>query len=340
MMQIREADEADKEAWDQLVDASEHGTIFHKWEWIKLMERHSIINKIGFETRGKLHPLLIEHGEKQLGLAPVYQFKHPLLNLIYSPPRSVEPIYLGPILNIPENTSNHRRQELHNRVAETLHHYLTGNLGAQLITIHTPPGFFDTRTYQWLNYRVHPAYTYFIDLQRGEKSVWEGFTGNVRSELRQCEAAGLEVKIGGESEYNQILSLLEERQRLRMTHEFFEDAYRVAHPHEMKVFYIEKDSKVISGVVLLHHRGRIYAWVGTPRSKYNGLPVNDLIYWESLKWGISEGFKTFEIMGADDQSLYPFKRKFGPALIQYYTMVWMTPTLSRILGTVKGYLTG
>jgi lipid II:glycine glycyltransferase (peptidoglycan interpeptide bridge formation enzyme) len=54
------------------------------------------------------------------------------------------------------------------------------------------------------------------------------------------------------------------------------------------------------------------------------------VLWESIRWAGEQGYKTFEIVGADDYSLFPFKRKFNGKVISYYQMKWLSPSVNLV----------
>ena len=99
-------------------------------------------------------------------------------------------------------------------------------------------------------------------------------------------------------------------------------------PDHNKVFIAKAGSERLSGIITIFYRDKVTFWVGSPRFSYNGLSPNELVLWESIRWAGEQGYKTFEILGADDYSLFPFKRKFNGKVISYYQMKWMSPSLN------------
>jgi lipid II:glycine glycyltransferase (peptidoglycan interpeptide bridge formation enzyme) len=66
-------------------------------------------------------------------------------------------------------------------------------------------------------------------------------------------------------------------------------------------------------------------WIGSPKFSYKGISPNELILWESMKSAIEKGYEFYEIMGADDLALYPFKSKFNAELNLRLTIRWFSP---------------
>jgi len=54
--------ESESEKWDKIVDTSPYGTIFHKWKWLKIVEKtheQQILSDNGFERRNSYWNLSI-----------------------------------------------------------------------------------------------------------------------------------------------------------------------------------------------------------------------------------------------------------------------------------------
>ena len=87
----------DGEMWNKIVESSPHATIFHKWEWLKIMEKHSTKSIMGKRCKAKLYPLVVLDGETPIGAFPVFYYKR-LIKVVFSPPSAVEDLYLGPLV--------------------------------------------------------------------------------------------------------------------------------------------------------------------------------------------------------------------------------------------------
>ena len=70
---MKVADEKSLEVWDKIVDSSEMGTIFHKLDWLKAVEKH---------TKSTFYPLIGYEGREVVCLFPVF-YKHDLLAYLF-----------------------------------------------------------------------------------------------------------------------------------------------------------------------------------------------------------------------------------------------------------------
>jgi len=78
-----------KDLWDDLVDRSHHGLIFHKWDFLKIVEKHS-----GY----RLMPLGVYKGDKLTCIFPIFCSREMGMKMVLSPtPHACIP-YPGPVM--------------------------------------------------------------------------------------------------------------------------------------------------------------------------------------------------------------------------------------------------
>ena len=58
---------AEKKEWDEIVENSSHGTIFHRWDFLKVMEKHTKKRIIRTQLKGKFIPLIAYNGTEPVG---------------------------------------------------------------------------------------------------------------------------------------------------------------------------------------------------------------------------------------------------------------------------------
>jgi hypothetical protein len=334
-VEIQIADEDDKDLWDSLCNSSQQGTIFHTWDWLKLIERYNKFNLLGFKIKNKLYPIIVFDGDSPIGLFPLFVFKNPLIKLVASPPfTGVNIIYLGPIFVNEKGLRTQKKQVRYYQFISKVDRYIRETFKPRIIYTCTSPGFIDPRTFTWQGYEVRPLFTYSVGLEKGEKAIWEGFTKVVRKNIRKVTKLGIVVREGNRADYNKILALLKTRDRLKMSYDYSQAIFETFFPEKLKIFVAEKDGEVLSGLILLAFKGKLSAWVGTPRSEFKGISPNTSIGWDSIRWAIENDFEKYEIMGASDLSLFQWKRKFGLELEQYYDIRYYS-NLVNLAVTIK-----
>jgi lipid II:glycine glycyltransferase (peptidoglycan interpeptide bridge formation enzyme) len=146
---------------------------------------------------------------------------------------------------------------------------------------------------------------------------------------------GIEVDEGERRDVEHIYDLLKRRDRIKATKEFLLEIFDNFHPNNIKVFISKKENDCLSGIITTCYKNKVSFWIGSPRVLYHGVSPNELLLWESIKWSIANGFEFYEIMGADDLSLYPFKSKFNGELINSLSMKWFSPAFKLIVGVYQ-----
>ena len=71
----------------------------------------------------------------------------------------------------------------------------------------------------------------------------------------------------------------------------------------------------------LLYRDSIYGWYAGSYSQYYSLFPNDILIWETLRWGIKKGYKTFDYGGAGEPNkpygVRGFKQQMGGTLVNF-----------------------
>jgi lipid II:glycine glycyltransferase (peptidoglycan interpeptide bridge formation enzyme) len=338
-MELITATEKDRELWDGIVKSSPHGTLFHTWKWLKIMEKHNFIKLISGNYRGQLYPIIVRSGDEIIGLIPIFVYKTPFIKMACSPPFSVENAYLGPILNNYQALRSHNRQVLFYEFHKVVDNYLKHEVGVNYISIHSSPNVSDPRPYVWTDYQVFPQFTYFIELKGGEKNVWDGFSRTLRQDINKVKKRGIRVEIGSKQDVEYIFDLLIKRDHIHANKEFLLEIFDNFAPKNLIVFIVKHENELLGGVITICYKNKVGLWVGMPRISYEGTTPNTLIFWEAINWAIENGFEIFEIIGASELSYFIFKSKFNGELVPYHIMKWYSP-LWKFGKTVQQLLKG
>jgi hypothetical protein len=70
---------SDKVTWDRFIDRSPNSLLFHKWDFLKLVEKYT-----GYE----LFPYFIYMGEEPIAAIPIFYTIKKGLRFTYSPPQT------------------------------------------------------------------------------------------------------------------------------------------------------------------------------------------------------------------------------------------------------------
>lgn len=322
-MELKIATDTDAELWDSLVEQSPNGTLFHTWKWLKLIEKYSVLKKAGRKARARLDPLILTENGIPVGIYPLFFFRAMGMTYCYSPYSQEDTHYLGPLFPKLTRERPEAAQIFLVDVQRTVDRFIKKERKSNYVQISTPPGFDDCRPFKWAGYRVEPRYTYSIDISSGTEDVWNSFAGRLRQGIKKAGKDGITVTEGDKDDAYFIYDLLRKRNHAKFSKEYLGSVYDEFHPDHMKIFIAKKGSERISGAIALLFKDRMSGWNGMPRVQ--GSNVNELLRWESIKWAGAHGYRTYEIIGADDYPLFPFKRKFNGRIEEFYQMKWYSP---------------
>ncbi len=317
-LEIKVAGESDIEKWNSAVASSSHGTLFHTWEWLKIVQNH---------TSSVLYPLMAYRGENLVGIYPVFIQKKGFFNIAFSPLPKAYLLYLGPVILDYDNLKQNKKESTFMQLQEEIDRFLFIELKCKYVRIRSSPGLFDSRPFIWGGYQVEPLYTYRINLTGGVDHVWEQFDRKLRVDINRAIREGVGVEEGNKEDIGFIRSSLYrrfERQGFRPSDHsrYLSELYDTFHPDNLKIFIATYKGEKVGGMISLCYKDIMYLWVGVPKSDLKGISPNDLVQWEAIKWACNNGYRYYEEMdGGDDPRLRHFKSKYNPELAIWYSAV-------------------
>jgi FemAB-related protein (PEP-CTERM system-associated) len=92
---------------------------------------------------------------------------------------------------------------------------------------------------------------------------------------------------------------------------YFECLLR-AFPEECRVFLVEHQDKVVAGVLTFFFKDQVMPYYGGALKEYFNFAPNDFMYWELMRFGAANGYKTFDFgRSKEGTGSYNFKRHWG-----------------------------
>jgi hypothetical protein len=297
----------DKDQWDKFVDNSPYGLLFHKWDFLKIVEKHS-----GFT----LLPYGAYKGSELICIFPVFMKKRMGMTLVFSPPPRTGVPYLGFVMSPMYDRVRQRRRESYlNGAIEDIREEIN-KLSPNYISIITVPGFDDIRPFQWSGYTSGMNYTYTFDLKQRLEEIWKGFDDNCRKNIKQCEGQRLEIKESRDThEFFRIMCDRYAQQKLNypvLSAEYLSELI-AAFPDNLKMYYLCQDEKTIGIELVCQYKGNMMLWMGESLIQKD-IPANYYLRWEFIRKAKAEGFEQFEIQGANTRHLCANKSRFNPEL--------------------------
>lgn len=315
-MELKIAAEEEKVFWDSLVERSSYSTIFHKWDFLEIIKKH---------TGLKLYRLIAFKGTTPVGIYPVFLQKKPFTKIILSPPSNALLLYMGPAFVDYEKLKQSSKESLFLEMQKEFNRFAESELGSNYVRIRPVPGLSDARPFQWTGYMVKPLYTYIADISKGTDHLWKEINDATRASIQKAENVGVKVREGGKEDLEVLRKsvagrLGEQGYKSDNYKKYLEEVFDAFHPHNFHVFVGEYDGQPAGGLTLLCYKNRASLWLGIPKTDIKGVYPNDLVVWESMKWACKNGYTEYEIMcGGDDPRLRHFKSKFNPEPVLWYS---------------------
>ena len=130
-IELQIAEENEREKWNMLVENSSHGTIFHTWEWLKIVEKH---------VNMRLYPIIGMRGSNIIGIYPLFLHRNFILRAVFSPPPWVAVPYLGPVILEYEKLKQDKRESVFIAFQRKVDEFIREEMKAHYSLIKTAPG--------------------------------------------------------------------------------------------------------------------------------------------------------------------------------------------------------
>lgn len=300
----------DRALWDDFVDTSPYSLLFHKWDFLKIMEKYS-----GME----LLPYGIYKGDELICLFPFFYKKGPL-KLMYSPPMPIVTYVhqLGFIMSLAYKGFKQHKKE---RCLEIVAQDITGEIARRspnFVSIYEPQGFMDVRHFLWAGFTLKQHYNYIIDLEESLATIFDGFDKPLKKNLRSLEERSDSLKIEESNDVDLLFNIM--RKKLApysMTFYHYQSPEYIkelmaAFPDNIKMYQLFENDELTATDLMIEYKDRAIFWGGGAGLKEGYYTA--YLKWENMKKAKARGFKTFEIWGADVRREMSFKSKFNPRL--------------------------
>jgi len=329
-IEVRELKKENYELWDELVENSPQGTIFHKLDWLKIVEKH---------TKSKLSLFTGYLGNEIIAAIPFFYHRSFFLKTLSSPVGSTMIQNLGPLIPNYDDLKQDKREYYFREFQKELDKYIYSKIKPHVITITTSPNLIDVRPYIWTNYQVTPKYNYIKNIENLDW-IWNDFKKRLRKNIVNAEKNGVEIEEGDLNSYNFIIQSLsgrleEQESKLPVSNVYMLDLYHKFYPNNLKVFISKYEGKQVGGIIFTTYKDKVSIWVGATRANLKGLYPVDLLQWKIIEWGHENGFKYCEILGANMPSISYFKSRYNFDLNIYYSVEKSSTTFKVVTNVYK-----
>ncbi len=293
-LELRIAEEKDAHAWDNLIESSPQGSLFHQWKWLRITERH---------TSTKLYPLMGMHDNVPVAVLPLFCQKKGFIRMAYSPPPHASIFSLGPAFAGYNAFRQDEKEEVLLEFQRAFDTFIENTAGAGYVSISLSPDLADPRSFAWAGYTITPQYDYYTDLSPGPERLFQSLDKKQRQNLNRALKRGMTVEQGGRMELERILDMMTDRYQeqskaVTESREYFMEIYDAFEKY-LKIFVAKAEGEILSGVVDFHYRNTHFSWIGNPKPKKPISPSpNDLLIWETIRYACNHGCRYYVTMSA------------------------------------------
>jgi len=288
---IKLAQESDKNDWDKYVSAHESGTPYHKWAWL-----NSITAAYGFKTVGWL--VTNEQGEV-LGVLPMAKISIPLLS---SKLTALPYCDAGGVLA--------NSIEVKNQLLDKAITFANDN---KITTIeHRQTKVLDQAEELSQESKVRML----LALPESSEELLASFKSKLRSQIRKAEKNGLTASTGNDQQhldgfYQVYTRNMRDLGSPAHSKRWFESVISTF-GGEAIIANVYKDDVVVgAGIVLFNGERCSIPWASTV-ADYNRLAPNMLLYWSLLAYSTDSGCKEFDFgRSTPGEGTYKFKAQWG-----------------------------
>lgn len=306
----------DKDLWDRFIYDSPYGMLFHRWDFLKIIEKHTGYHLL---TYG------VYKGEELIGVIPMFYKKTMGVKLVYSPPQGTLAYipYMGLVMSNAYAGFSQRKKELYLDMAWSDISHELKKLSANYASITFPQQMDDVRPFIWDGYKVLPLHTYMLDLDKPLKMIWDDFEKDCKRKISDATKSGLSIErtYDVEALFNLMIGRLtnvndSETFFHRQSPDYVKDML-ITFPHNIKMYVVYSGSQLVGAKVNYEYKDRCVSWMGN-MAVNGGVSASEYVTWELVKKAKEAGYKWYEIWGGDIKRLNMFKSKFNPVLVPYY----------------------
>jgi lipid II:glycine glycyltransferase (peptidoglycan interpeptide bridge formation enzyme) len=310
---------------DDIINNSINGTLYHRWEWLKIVEKHSSC---------KLLPLVYfdTDDNNPFGAIPLFYAQKYGIKMVFSPPPGTS-ITLGPVLS-KKDYKQHKFELAYLEFQANVDQFIN-KLGTNYISMLSSPGIVDFRPFLWARYTVTPSYTYKIDLRRGKEEVWNNLSKYLKKNIKNAQKKNIIIEEkSGIDNINYVFDSVQQRfaeqnMNLSLKRAYIHDIVRQFDQSALKYYQAYYNEEVIGALLCTIYKDTISAWIGGVRNASNAIESNELLYWEAISRAIQGGYSWFEIIGANTRRLCEFKARYCPE-VQLFFQVKKTDWLGSL----------
>lgn len=308
---IHYATDTHLERWDDHVEQSPQGTVFHRREALDVLAEHSGTT---------VHHLVGLKGQEPVGVFPVFEKGIGPVSTAFSPPPGLRVPYLGPAMLNMTKLSRRKTDRRHKQFVDGCLEWIDDELHPRYGHIRTNGRHDDLRPFAWNGCDVTPEHTYVVDLDRDEADLLASFSSDARRNVQPDGEEDFDVRVGGVEAIRSIVEQVAARYASQGV-EFGVDVAFVTDLHDrlpdgqVRPYVLEVGGEFQGGILALEDGDTAYRWQGGVRTDAEtDLRVNDLLDWHVMRDAMDRGCTAYDLVGAETPRINTYKAKWDPDL--------------------------
>lgn len=309
--EIRRLVENEYALWDDFVDNSPQGTVFHKTYWLKASGENFRI--YGYFKGNELFAGIPVCYDQIFGCK---YFSRPL-----------QTPYMG-ILFKEQDVKYVKKISREKGISIRLIQRLKTEFYS--INFNFTPGTVDLQPLIWEGFTCNVRYTYIINLNNSLEDIWKSMDVSRRNDIRKAKKDGITVSSG--NDLQEVFSLVEktfDRQDMKVSFKnvVFNYLYALKERNQCISFLAKNENgNNIAVVYLVWDNNRCYYLMGGYDSENSHHGATAMAMWEAIKFSMGElGLAEFDFEGSMIPQIEQYFRKFGGILTPYYSVFWERP---------------
>jgi hypothetical protein len=322
-LEISELDPQEHSLWDELVGASQEGTIFHTSDWVK--------------TCGELShkkPLFVGVFDQNTLLGGCSLYIRDLRFLTSATTVNSMTPFGGICMKRSESTKGKKQLAYRNSVMEAIRDHLKSHY--DIVRLINSPGLVDIRPFKWDGWKSDVLFTNILSL---DAATHDTTSRTVRSALKRAAKNEIFVERGDDATlYYELLKRTFERQNLAVPvpESFFTGMFSMIESKKLGEMWCAKtqSGETISSIIVLWDNKSVHAWSAASNPEYRDTGAQTLLFSEICSNLCGKGFKEFNLMTGNMPQLTAFYSSYNPILTPYYSVERFTAK-SKIFLAIK-----
>lgn len=319
-IEVVELDPGEHEQWNECIEGSGQASPFHRYEALSTLATAADAN---------LYRLIGYKGEDPVGVFPLFELSYGPFQIVKSPPTELEVPALGPVHWI-RTPKQRKRERAAKAFIDNCTEWIEENLDPSIVDIRTVDRYDDVRPFIWNGFDVAPAYTYVLDLTPGEEALWNQFSSDARSNIRDGEDKDYAVEEAGRDAIDTVISHIQKRYAAKSLEcgvdpPLVRELYDRLPEGYVRPYVCYLDGSIVGVQLALDDGSATYRWLSAGDVDID-FPVNEILDWHVIRDAIDRENERYDLVGGMEPSICQYKSKFGPKPTPLYIATRKTRT--------------